>query len=126
MDGRYEVRSIASGASPLVTEQAYLDGARRGRRARVGCRGAVTAGRRTKVITPEAAARLIVDGDTLAVGGFVGIAVPEELVIALAKRFGETGARGTRRSCSRPDRATAAPAGSSAWRRTAQPRDERV
>jgi len=48
-------------------------------------------GRRTKVITPEAAAELIVDGDTLAVGGFVGVSVPEELLIALAKRFGETG-----------------------------------
>jgi propionate CoA-transferase len=51
----------------------------------------VTAGRRTKVLTPEAAARLILDGDTLAVGGFVGLAVPEELLIALAKRFCETG-----------------------------------
>ena len=50
----------------------------------------MTGGRRTKVITPEAAAELIVDGDTLAVGGFVGIAVPEELLIALAERFGET------------------------------------
>ena len=48
------------------------------------------AGRRTKVITSEAAAELIVDGDTLAVGGFVGISVPEELLIALEKRFGET------------------------------------
>ena len=47
-------------------------------------------GRRTKVITPEAAAELIVDGDTLAVGGFVGISVPEELLIALEKRFCET------------------------------------
>ena len=46
----------------------------------------MTSGRRKKVITPEAAAQLIVDGDTLAVGGFVGIAVPEELLIALAKR----------------------------------------
>ena len=50
----------------------------------------MTAGRRTKVITPEAAAGLILDGDTLAVGGFVGLAVPEELLIALAKRFCET------------------------------------
>ena len=47
--------------------------------------------RRTKVITPEAAAGLILDGDTLAVGGFVGIAVPEELLIALETRFRETG-----------------------------------
>jgi hypothetical protein len=30
MEGPYVVRSIASGASPLVTEQAYLDGGRRG------------------------------------------------------------------------------------------------
>jgi len=57
---------------------------------RIGYRDAVTAGRRTKVISPEAAARLILDGDTMAVGGFVGIAVPEELILALAKRFHET------------------------------------
>ena len=50
----------------------------------------MTAGRRTKIVSPEAAVELIVDGDTLAVGGFVGISVPEELLIALAKRFGET------------------------------------
>jgi propionate CoA-transferase len=34
---------------------------------------------------------LILDGDTLAVGGFVGIAVPEELVIALETHFREIG-----------------------------------
>ena len=34
---------------------------------------------------------MILDGDTLAVGGFVGIAVPEELLIALETRFRETG-----------------------------------
>jgi propionate CoA-transferase len=48
-------------------------------------------GRRTKVITPEAAAQLVLDGDTLAIGGFVGLAVPEELLIGLANRFHETG-----------------------------------
>ncbi len=50
----------------------------------------MTSGRRTKLITPEAAAELLVDGDTLAVGGFVGLSVPEELLIALQKRFAET------------------------------------
>ncbi|MGO9889958.1 MAG: acyl CoA:acetate/3-ketoacid CoA transferase [Solirubrobacteraceae bacterium] len=50
-----------------------------------------TVARRTKIIPPEAAARLIVDGDTLAIGGFVGIGVPEALINALAERFGETG-----------------------------------
>ena len=42
-------------------------------------------------MTPERAARLIFDGDTLAVGGFVGIAVPEALLIALAGRFEQAG-----------------------------------
>lgn len=48
-------------------------------------------GGRTKVITSEAAAQLVLDGDTLAIGGFVGLAVPEELLIGLANRFHETG-----------------------------------
>ena len=42
-------------------------------------------------MTSEAAVRLVCDGDTLAVGGFVGIAVPEELLVALANRFEQTG-----------------------------------
>ena len=46
--------------------------------------------KRTKIISPEEAAGLIFDGDTLAVGGFVGIAVPEALLIALAERFDQT------------------------------------
>ncbi|MGO9901228.1 MAG: acyl CoA:acetate/3-ketoacid CoA transferase [Solirubrobacteraceae bacterium] len=50
----------------------------------------MTVERHAKVISSDAAVELIVDGDTLAVGGFVGISVPEELLIALAKRFGET------------------------------------
>jgi len=45
----------------------------------------------TRIITAEEAAGLIFDGDTLAIGGFVGIAVPEALLIALADRFEETG-----------------------------------
>jgi propionate CoA-transferase len=47
--------------------------------------------RATKVMTPDAAVGLIFDGDTLAVGGFVGVAVPEALLLALAKRFEDTG-----------------------------------
>ncbi len=54
-------------------------------------RNAATDGRRTKVMTPDAAVGLMLDGDTLAVGGFVGVAVPEELLIALARRFDHTG-----------------------------------
>ena len=61
------------------------------RTARLTSRGLDMPRSRTKVITPEAAARLIVDHDTLAVGGFVGIGVPDELLMALAKRFRETG-----------------------------------
>jgi propionate CoA-transferase len=48
-------------------------------------------GRSSKVISLEEAARLVSDGATLAVGGFVGLGVPEGLLIALAQRFGETG-----------------------------------
>ena len=44
-----------------------------------------------KRITPEAAARLLCDGDTLATGGFVGIGVAEELLLALERRFKQTG-----------------------------------
>jgi propionate CoA-transferase len=40
-----------------------------------------------KLITAEQAAQLIQDGDTIATGGFVGTGVPEELLIAVQKRF---------------------------------------
>ena len=45
-----------------------------------------------KTITPEAAAALVHDGDTVTTSGFVGIGVPETLLRALAARHGETGA----------------------------------
>jgi propionate CoA-transferase len=48
--------------------------------------------RRDKVMTPQAAVALVADGDTLATGGFVGIGVPEELLVALEERFAESGA----------------------------------
>jgi len=47
----------------------------------------VSARRRTKLISPDTAAGLVHDGDTLAVGGFVGLGVPEQLLVALEQRF---------------------------------------
>ncbi|MGI9523305.1 MAG: acyl CoA:acetate/3-ketoacid CoA transferase [Hyphomicrobiaceae bacterium] len=44
-----------------------------------------------KLISPKAAAALISDGDVLTTSGFVGIGVPDELLIALEERFKETG-----------------------------------
>ncbi len=46
---------------------------------------------RNKIISADAAVRVILDGDTLVVGGFVGIGVPEELAIAVERRFLDTG-----------------------------------
>jgi propionate CoA-transferase len=47
--------------------------------------------RRNKVISAQDAAGVILNGDTVAVGGFVGIGVPEELAVAVENRFLETG-----------------------------------
>ena len=47
--------------------------------------------RRNKVITADAAAELVLDGDTLATTGFVGTGFPEELALALERRFLDTG-----------------------------------
>lgn len=44
-----------------------------------------------KVISAEDAARVVMDGDTVATSGFVGIGFPEDLAIALERRFAETG-----------------------------------
>ena len=48
--------------------------------------------KRNKVVSVEDAVRVVMDGDTVATSGFVGIGFPEELAIALEKRFEETGA----------------------------------
>jgi propionate CoA-transferase len=45
--------------------------------------------RADKVVSPAAAAAMVADGATLATGGFVGIGVPEELLVALEARFVE-------------------------------------
>ena len=47
--------------------------------------------RRNKVISADAAAGLVLDGDTLATTGFVGTGFPEELALALERRFLDTG-----------------------------------
>ncbi len=47
---------------------------------------------RNKIISIEDAVKLISDGDTLTTSGFVGIGVPEALLVALEERFLDTGA----------------------------------
>lgn len=47
--------------------------------------------KRNKVISVDAAARVILDNDTVATGGFVGIGFAEELAQAIERRFLETG-----------------------------------
>jgi propionate CoA-transferase len=47
--------------------------------------------KRNKVISADEAVRVILDGDTLATSGFVGIGFPEALAVALERRFLETG-----------------------------------
>lgn len=46
--------------------------------------------KRNKIISADAAARLILDNDTVALSGFVGAGFPEELAVALETRFLET------------------------------------
>ena len=45
-----------------------------------------------KIVSAEAAAELVRDGDCVTTSGFVGIGVPEELLLALEQRFIDTGA----------------------------------
>jgi len=47
--------------------------------------------RRNKIISAEEAVRIIVDGDTIATSGFVGVGFPEALAVALETRFLDTG-----------------------------------
>ncbi|MFV9504041.1 MAG: acyl CoA:acetate/3-ketoacid CoA transferase [Oscillochloridaceae bacterium umkhey_bin13] len=47
--------------------------------------------KRNKLISADEAVRVVLDGDTLATSGFVGIGFPEALAVALEKRFLETG-----------------------------------
>jgi propionate CoA-transferase len=47
--------------------------------------------KRNKVISAEEAVRVILDGDTVATSGFVGIGFPEALAVAIEERFQETG-----------------------------------
>jgi len=44
-----------------------------------------------KLTTAEAAAELIRDGDTIATSGFVGVGIPETLLVAIEARFKATG-----------------------------------
>jgi propionate CoA-transferase len=46
---------------------------------------------KNKIVSPAEAVAIIRDGDTIACSGFVGIGTPDELVIALEKRFLATG-----------------------------------
>jgi propionate CoA-transferase len=46
---------------------------------------------RNKVISAEAAAEVVLDGDTVATSGFVGIGFLEALAVALQRRFDATG-----------------------------------
>ena len=50
---------------------------------------------RNKVITADAAAGLVLAGDTIATTGFRGDRFPEELALALERRFLDSGAPGT-------------------------------
>ena len=47
--------------------------------------------KKVRILTPEEAANLVKDGDTVCTGGFVSCACPETLTTALEKRFLETG-----------------------------------
>ena len=47
--------------------------------------------KRGKIVSPDEAVRVIQSGDTVALGGFMGGGAPDELILALEKRFLESG-----------------------------------
>ncbi|MFO1219334.1 MAG: CoA-transferase [Burkholderiaceae bacterium] len=53
---------------------------------------ALRAADKGKIVSADEAVRLLRDGDMLATGGFVGIGFPENLAVALERRFLDTGA----------------------------------
>jgi propionate CoA-transferase len=83
---------VRGGAAEVGTKPSHDENARdRDAAARHGrpAGGALIVG--GKILAADAAAKLVLDGETLATGGFVGIGVPEELLSALEQRFAETG-----------------------------------
>ena len=42
---------------------------------------------RNKIVSPDEAAAILRDGDTVSVSGFVGIGTPDELIAAIERRF---------------------------------------
>jgi propionate CoA-transferase len=46
---------------------------------------------KNKIVSADEALAVVRDGDTIALSGFVGIGTPDELILALARRFAETG-----------------------------------
>ena len=42
---------------------------------------------KNKIVSADEALAIIHDGDTVAVSGFVGIGTPDELILALERRF---------------------------------------
>ena len=42
---------------------------------------------KNKIVSPAEAAAIIRDGDTVSISGFVGIGTPDELILAIERRF---------------------------------------
>ena len=42
---------------------------------------------KNKIVSPDEAAAILRDGDTVSISGFVGIGTPDELIAAIERRF---------------------------------------